>query len=195
MDKEDRSYAVLRELYDKEPIGKEPEELPEHEGSLRVFRDLTYNAGYGYLAGLIGGSMYGFYEGLIQKESTKSWKLARTSILNFSGRRMSSWANMGGTLGTIFTLNEALFRTFMLANKDRPYPWITHPWAFDSRNTASLAGAATGFIYKSTSGSFAIASGCAAAGAVLGHLNSRRYTPEKYFDIYKQYLPPDPMMM
>eukprot|EP00906_Rhabdomonas_costata_P008063 RCo011516 len=195
MDREDRSYATLALLYDKEPVGRLPEELPEHESAARVLKDMTYNAGYGYLAGMIAGTGLGTYEGLIQKEATKSWKLARTSILNFAGRRMSSLANAGGTLGTLFTLSESLFRHLMIQNKEATVPWVTHPWAFDSRNTAPVSGALTGLIYKSTSGSIPVMLGCAVLGAVLGFLNSRRYTPEAYFDIYKQYLPSDQMMM
>jgi len=32
------------------------------------------------------------------------------------------------------------------------------------------------------------------AGGLAAYLNSRRYTPEKYFDIYKQFLPSEGLM-
>ena len=85
MDKEELAYSILVELYNKEPAGLVPEELPEMAGSLRAFRDLTYNAGYGYLLGMGAGGLLGVYEGLLQQTAAKSWKLARTNILNATG--------------------------------------------------------------------------------------------------------------
>ena len=191
IDKEDLSYNLLVELYNKEPAGLVPEEIPEHANQFRALRDITYNAGYGYLIGMGVGGVFGVYEGLIQQAALKSWKLARTSILNAAGRRASSLANAGGTVGTLFCLTEAFYRSVMLTNKDMPVPWVTHPWAFDSRNTAPAAGATCGLIYKCTAGSPAVMLGAGCVGACAGYLNSRRYTQEKYFDIYRKYIPSD----
>eukprot|EP00667_Euglena_gracilis_P017511 EG_transcript_18447 len=195
IDKEQTSYAILLELYNKEPAGLVPEELPEHQSQVRVFRDLTYNAGYGYLIGMGAGSIVGLYEGLLEQTATKSWKLARTSVLNAAGRRASAMANAGGTIGTMFCILEAGFRQLMLANKDRPVPWVTHPWAFDSRNTAPAAGFTCGLIYKSTAGNLGVTLAAGVVGGAVAFLNSRRYTPEKYFDIYKKFLPSEGMLM
>jgi len=194
MEKEERRYKILRELYDADPPGPDVEELPEHEGMFRTLKDLTYNAGYGYFFGLASGAAFGLYEGLIQKEAIKSWKLARTSILNHAGRRMYAWGNVGGTIGTMFTFYEAFFRAWMLANKDSTPPWVTHPWAFDSRNTAVASGVCTGLMYKSTCGKPLVILSAAVVGGTVAFVNSRRYTPEIYFDLNKRFLP-DPMTM
>ena len=46
-------------------------------------------------------------------------------------------------------------------------PWVTHPWAFDSRNTAPAAGFTCGMIYKSTSGSPLVILGAGVVGILV----------------------------
>ena len=107
-----------------------------------VFQRMIYNMGHAYLGGIALGGAYGAVEGLRNTPSTK-FKIRLNSFLNAAGKRGSRAGNAFAVIAMMFSASEALFENFEIEK-------------YTGRGTSDvaypvLAGALTGFLYKSTS--------------------------------------------
>ena len=128
-----------------------------------VFQRMVYNMGHSYLGGIALGGAYGAVEGLRNAPSRKM-KIRLNSFLNAAGKRGSRAGNAFAVIAMIFSLAESTIEFSELEK-------------YTGRDTSDvvypvLSGAATGLLFKSTSGNprimalYTILGGGAIAGVV-----------------------------
>ncbi|KAL1308385.1 hypothetical protein HN51_050331 [Arachis hypogaea] len=147
-----------------------PENLfPELENRTNRCWDenLVFYTGMAYLTGAVGGGVTGTLEGLRAAEKGDSFKIGVNRVLNSGGQSARRIGNSLGMVGLIFSTTESAMHYF--TDKD------------DMVNN-TIAGLATGILYKAAVGprSAAIAGvfgGIVAAAIVAGKQTLRRYGP------------------
>jgi import inner membrane translocase subunit TIM23 len=128
-----------------------------------VFQRMVYNMGHSYLGGIALGGLYGAVEGLRNSPSNKM-KIRLNSFLNAAGKRGSRAGNACAVIAMLFSLAESTIEYSELEKyTGRDTSEVVYP---------VLAGATTGFLFKSTSGNprimalYTILGGGAIAGIV-----------------------------
>lgn len=102
---------------------------------------MMYNTGTSYLLGILGGGLYGTLHGYRESPSHK-FKIKLNSVLNGGGKYGSRAGNGLGSLAIFYSSFEALADHFEIDRAIAPYEPLV-PIA---------AAAATGALYKATSG-------------------------------------------
>lgn len=129
-----------------------------------IFQRMVYNMGHSYLGGIALGGAFGAVEGLRNSPSTKM-KIRLNSFLNAAGKRGSRAGNAFAVIAMLFSLAEGAIEFSELEKyTGRETSDVVYP---------VLAGATTGFLFKSTSGNprimalYTILGGGAIAGTVF----------------------------
>jgi len=117
---------------------------------------LMFNTGSAYLGGIVGGGIYGFFEGLRTSPSPK-FKIRLNTVLNACGKRGSRAGNALGSLAMIYSSFEALEDQLDMDQYVGGYYQLI----------PVTAAAMTGIFYKSTAGPRAMAlAGVLGAGSM-----------------------------
>lgn len=131
--------GTLSSIYN---LPDEPEHLFSEEASRtrRVAHEsIQYVTGAGWLGGMFAGGAYGAFTGLKSSPglSVESRKLLANRVLNAANNRGNLYGNNLGVLGLFFACSESL---------------LGHYRGTDDILNDTVAGAAAGMLFKSTSG-------------------------------------------
>jgi mitochondrial import inner membrane translocase subunit TIM23 len=118
-------------------------EYLDHFKGRSIWERCSYNTGVSYLTGIVLGGVYGGVEGY-QNAPVKKAKIRMNSFLNAAGKRGSRAGNSLATVAMMFSIMEYAVEHVEVDHYiNRDIAEIAIP---------TLAGAATGMLYKSTRG-------------------------------------------